>query len=215
MGSSCSLGDSESGYQAPPCYKNQTSKLQLFLLSNPQLPNSTKNKMAVSKIRQNYHEDCEALINKQINMEFYASYVYLSMSSWFNRDDQALHGFAAHFKNESGEERAHGMKLMEYQTKRGGRVVFQDIAKPTTMEWGTALEAMEAALELEKTVNQSLLDLHKVAGDKGDSHLCDFLESEYLGEQVEGIKAIGDLITKMKRAGDGLGLHLIDKEMGS
>merc|ERR1712108_57216 len=125
------------------------------------------------------------------------------------------HGFAEHFKTESGEERAHGMKLMEYQTKRGGRVVFQDIAKPTTMEWGTPLEAMEAALELEKTVNQSLLDLHKVAGDKGDGHLCDFLESEYLGEQVEGIKSIGDLITKMKRAGDGLGLHLIDKEMGS
>lgn len=35
--------------------------------------------MAVSRIRQNYHEDCEALINKQINMELYASYVYLSM----------------------------------------------------------------------------------------------------------------------------------------
>merc|ERR1712002_1189054 len=183
--------------------------------STSQIPNSTKNKMAVSKIRQNYHEDCEALINKQINMEFYASYVYLSMSSWFNRDDQALHGFAAHFKKESGEERAHGMKLMEYQTKRGGRCVFQDIAKPTTKEWGTPLEAMEAALELEKTVNQSLLDLHKVAGDKGDGHLCDFLESEYLGEQVEGIKAIGDLITKMKRAGDGLGLHLMDKEMAN
>ena len=44
------------------------------------------------------------------------------------------------------------MKLMEYQVKRGGKVVFQDIAKPSTMEWGTALEAMEAALELEKTV---------------------------------------------------------------
>merc|ERR1719300_871006 len=84
--------------------------------------------------------------------------IIISQSSYFNRDDQALHGFAAHFKTESGEERAHGMKLMEYQTKRGGRVVFQDIAKPTTMEWGTPLEAMEAALELEKTVNQSLLD---------------------------------------------------------
>merc|ERR1711934_122300 len=183
--------------------------------STSQPPRRQTVKMAVSKIRQNYHEDCEALINKQINVEFYASYVYLSMSSWFNRDDQALHGFAGHFKTESGEEREHGMKLMEYQNKRGGRVVFQDVAKPTTMEWGTPLEAMEAALELEKTVNQSLLDLYKVAGDKGDGHLCDFLESEYLGEQVEGIKAIGDLITKMKRAGDGLGLHLIDKEMGS
>merc|ERR1712211_71814 len=141
-----------------------SSLLQTSNFSFLQLPNSKTNqpvKMAMSKIRQNYHEDCEALINKQINMEFYASYVYLSMSSFFNRDDQALHGFADHFKKESNDERAHGMKLMEYQTKRGGRVVFQDIAKPTTME------AMEAALELEKTVNQSLLDIHKVAGDKG------------------------------------------------
>ena len=45
---------------------------------------------------------------------------------------------------------------MEYQVKRGGKVVFQDIAKPTTMEWGTALEAMEAALELEKTVENKI-----------------------------------------------------------
>ena len=34
---------------------------------------------SASKIRMNYHEDAEALVNKQINMEFYASYVYLSM----------------------------------------------------------------------------------------------------------------------------------------
>merc|ERR1712180_327819 len=209
--SSCSLGDSESGYQAPPCYKLQTFPFFNF-------PNSKTNqpvKMAVSKIRQNYHEDCEALINKQINMEFYASYVCLSMGSYFNRHDQALHGFGSHFMGESEEERKHGIKLMEYQTKRGGRVVFQDIAKPSTMEWGSPAEAMEAALELEKTVNQSLLDLHKCADSKGDAHLCDFLEAEYLGEQVDGIKSIGDWIIKIKRAGDGLGLHLIDKEIGS
>merc|ERR1712037_359447 len=168
--------------QSDPCCHSATPQI-VFDLATPErvlgLPlvpqprplfSSSKNRssirvrMAVSKIRQNYHDDCEALINKQINMEFYASYVYLSMSSYFSRDDQALHGFAGHFKTESGEERAHGTKLMEYQAKRGGRVVFQDVAKPTTMEWGTPLEAMEAALELEKTVNQSLLDLHKVAG---------------------------------------------------
>merc|ERR1712227_569840 len=84
-----------------------SSLLQTSNFSFLQLPNSKTNqpvKMAVSKIRQNYHEDCEALINKQINMEFYASYVYLSMSSFFNRDDQALHGFAEHFKKESNED---------------------------------------------------------------------------------------------------------------
>eukprot|EP00092_Neocalanus_flemingeri_P033097 GFUD01035992.1.p1 GENE.GFUD01035992.1~~GFUD01035992.1.p1 ORF type:complete len:171 (+),score=57.16 GFUD01035992.1:45-557(+) len=168
-----------------------------------------------SKIRQNYHEECEALVNKQINMEFYASYVYLSMASYFNRDDQALHGFASFFQKNSNEEREHGMKLMKYQAKRGGRVVFQDIAKPSSMEWGTPLDAMEAALELEKTVNQSLLDLHKVSDSKGDAQFCDFLEAEYLAEQVDGIKEIGDMITKIKRAGDGLGLHIMDKEIGS
>ena len=35
-----------------------------------------------NRIRQNFQEDCEAFINKQINMEFYASFVYLSMVSW-------------------------------------------------------------------------------------------------------------------------------------
>merc|ERR1711862_317647 len=87
----------------------------------------------------------------------------------------------------TNEEREHGMKLMEYQTKRGGKVVFQDIAKPSSCEWGTPLQSMEAALELEKTVNQSLLDLHKASDGKGDAHLCDFLEAEFLGEQVDGI----------------------------
>ena len=31
--------------------------------------------------------------------------------------------------------------------------------------------------------------------------------------QVEAQKEIGDLITKMKRAGDTVGLHIIDKEL--
>lgn len=32
-------------------------------------------------MRQNFHQDCEAAINRQINLELYASYVYLSMVS--------------------------------------------------------------------------------------------------------------------------------------
>jgi len=42
---------------------------------------------------------------------------------------------------------------MEYQAKRGGRVVLQDISRPSSSEWGSPLQAMEAALELEKTVS--------------------------------------------------------------
>ena len=72
---------------------------------------------------------------------------------YFDRDDVAYNGFSAFFKKSSDEERDHAEKFIKYQNRRGGKVVFQDIAKPTSMEWGTPLEAMEAALELEKTVS--------------------------------------------------------------
>jgi len=166
-----------------------------------------------SRIRQNYKEDCEALVNKQINMELYASYVYMSMATYFDRDDVASYGFSSFFKKNSDEERDHGEKFIKYQNKRGGKVVFQDISRPAISEWGTPLEAMEAALELEKTVNQSLLDLHK--GADGDAHLCDFLEANFLDEQVDAIKEISGWITKLKRVGPGLGFHIIDKEISS
>jgi len=171
--------------------------------------------MALSKVRQNFHSDVESLINKQINMELYASYVYLSMSAYFARDDIALLGFAKRFKEASHEEREHAEKLIDYQNLRGGRVVFREISKPTSDEWGTAIEAIEASLQLERTVNESLLTMHKAADEFHDAQLTDFLEGEFLKEQVEAIKEIGDLITKMKRAGDGLGLQIIDRELSS
>ncbi|KAM7282835.1 soma ferritin-like [Ixodes scapularis] len=168
--------------------------------------------MAATQPRQNYHVDCEARINKQINMEFYASYVYASMACYFDRDDVALPGFHKFFKKCSHEETEHAEKLMAYQNKRGGRVVLQPIAKPAQDEWGSGLEAMQAALELEKTVNQSLLELHKLATERDDGQLCDFLEGNYLNEQVDAIKELSDYVTNLKRVGPGLGEYMFDKE---
>ena len=37
----------------------------------------------MSVIRQNYNEESEAAINKQINMQLYASYLYQSMVRLF------------------------------------------------------------------------------------------------------------------------------------
>ena len=37
----------------------------------------------MSRVRQNFNEESEALINRQINMEMHASYVYLAMVSTF------------------------------------------------------------------------------------------------------------------------------------
>lgn len=170
---------------------------------------------SVSQPRQNFHAESEAGINRQINMELYAGYCYQSMAFYFDRDDVALPGFAKHFQHASDEEREHAQKLMKYQNKRGGRIVLKDIKRPERDEWGTGLEAMQVSLQLEKEVNQSLLDLHKLCSSHDDAQMADFLESEYLGEQVDDIKEISDHITQLKRVGPGLGEFEYDKKLQS
>lgn len=50
---------------------------------------------------------------------------------------------------------------------------FFPLQKPERDEWGSGLEAMQCALQLEKNVNQALLDLHKLASEHGDPHVSD------------------------------------------
>ena len=87
--------------------------------------------------------------------------------------------------------------------------------KPERDEWGSALEAVQAALALEKNVNQSLLDLHACADSHNDYQFADFLESNYLTEQTEAIKELSDMVTNLKRVGTGLGEFMYDKELQS
>ncbi|KAM3922459.1 ferritin light chain, oocyte isoform-like [Leptodactylus fuscus] len=167
-----------------------------------------------SQIRQNYHKDSEAGVNRTINLVLQASYVYQSVGFYFDRDDVALAKFSKFFLEQSEEKREQAEKLLKLQNKRGGRIVLQDIKKPEADEWGNGTGAMEYALKLEKNVNQALLDLHKIAMDHNDPHMCDFLEREYLEEEVKLIKKLGDHISNLKRvkaAEVGMGEYLFDK----
>jgi len=164
------------------------------------------------KIKQNYHEDCEELVNKQINVQFHASYVYLSMFAYFSGSEKALHGFASFFANQSEEAQNRAVQLIAYQNKRGGRVDFRDIIKPVLMKWGTCLDTMKAAFQMEKAVNENLLELAKKADVQGDFHLLNFLD-EFIKDQVVSIKSIGETITKLERVGNSFGIFLLDKEL--
>lgn len=114
--------------------------------------------------RQNYHEECEAAVNKQINLELYGSYVYLSMAHHFDREDIALKGFHNYFKRQSLGELLHAEAFMKLQNQRGGRILLEDIKKPLKDDWGTGIEAMETALELEKNVNQVSVPIYPDTG---------------------------------------------------
>ena len=67
--------------------------------------------------------------------------------------------------------------------------------------------SFEIALDLEKQVYNSLLQLHKAAEDANDPQFADFIESEYLEEQVEAISEIEKYISMLVRIGeDGHGI---------
>lgn len=63
--------------------------------------------------------------------------------------------------------------------------------KPERDEWGSGVEALECSLQLEKNVNQSLLDLHKVASDHNDPHVSALL---IWSVSFETIKLLNDQI---------------------
>ncbi|KAL9828308.1 Ferritin-2 [Arabidopsis thaliana] len=142
-------------------------------------------------------------------VEYNVSYVYHALYAYFDRDNVGLKGFA------NLEERGHAEMFMEYQNKRGGRVKLQSILMPVSEfdheEKGDALHAMELALSLEKLTNEKLLKLQSVGVKNNDVQLVDFVESEFLGEQVEAIKKISEYVAQLRRIGKGHGVWHFDQ----
>ncbi|CAG2179282.1 unnamed protein product, partial [Oppiella nova] len=51
-----------------------------------------------------------------------------------------------------------------------------------------------------------------IGAKTNDPEFTDFIESEFLHEQVDDIKKLGDHVTNLKRVGPGLGEYLFDKQ---
>ncbi|KAL4304497.1 hypothetical protein GQ457_10G012350 [Hibiscus cannabinus] len=164
--------------------------------------------------RHRYTDRCEAAINDQINVEYNVSYVYHAMYAYFDRDNVALKGIAKLFKDSSVEERQHAEIFMDYQNKRGGKVALESMLMPMSEydhpEKGDALYAMELALSLEKLNNEKLLNFHKMANDINDVHLADFIETEFLTEQVDSIRKLSEYVAQLRRVGKGQGVWHFD-----
>ena len=82
----------------------------------------------------------EAALNKQINEEFYSSYIYMAMAAYL--EDANLDGCAHWMRMQAQEEHLHAMKLFDYMTERGGRVELQPVAAPPKV-WDSPLDARE------------------------------------------------------------------------
>ena len=156
--------------------------------------------------RQNWSQRCESELNTHIIKEYDASYTYHLLSTYFDRDNVGLNKLVEYFNKASIEEREHADKFMKYQNMRGGIVKLGNININNELinfeRDNDILGGFRLALNLEKHVNECLLNLHKVADEEGDPQFSDYLEGEFLKEQVEAISELSKHISMLERFGD-------------
>ena len=140
----------------------------------------------------------EGALNKQINLEFTASYTYLGMALYM--DEVHLSGFASWMVAQSDEERTHARRLLRYMLDRNGDVELNSIPKPK-VDYGSVKEVFEASLEQERNNTQSINSLYALANELDDyatqAHLKWFLD-----EQVEEEKSVTDILGRLELAGE-------------
>lgn len=132
-------------------------------------------------------------------MQLSASYNYLSMAFYCDRDDVALKSFATFFLNKSHECTTNAEMFLALQNQRGGRIFLRTIYKPDRDDWMGGLPAMEQAFQLELNLNQSLVALHQLATSRRDAQLCSFLQKHFLHKQVEILKEMSGYLISMRQ----------------
>lgn len=154
----------------------------------------------------------EAALNAQINAELYSSYLYLSMSSFF--ESLSLEGFAHWMDSQAKEEQMHSMKLFAHVIDRGGRVKLAAIDAPPA-EWKSPLDVFQFTLKHENHVTSLINKLVDQAIKESDHATNAFLQW-YVDEQVEEEKNADTIVQKLKLiGGDTSALFMLDKELAA
>jgi ferritin len=149
----------------------------------------------------------EKALNKQINAEFYSSYLYLAMAA--DCEAKNLNGFANWMKVQAQEEWGHGMKMYKYINEQQNRVTLAAIEGPKT-EWASALEMFETTSKHEQHVTKLIHDLVTQAIEEKDYATQAFLQW-FVNEQVEEEANAAAIVAQLKMIGDSpQGLLMLD-----
>jgi len=155
-------------------------------------------------------EKMQEAINKQLNAELYSSYLYLSMSAYFQSAN--LGGFANWMRVQAKEELAHAMKFYDYVNERGGRVILHPVEAPPS-EWDSPLAVFEHVYRHEQKVTGLINKLVDLAVEARDHATNNFLQW-FVSEQVEEEASADEVVQKLKLVGDDpSGLFMIDREL--
>lgn len=154
----------------------------------------------------------EKELNKQINEELFSAYLYFAMAADF--ESKNWQGMSNWMKIQAQEEMGHALKLYNWINERGGKAVFEAIAKPAET-WDSALDVFKAAYNHEQHITSCFYDLMRTAREVGDIATEIFLQW-FVTEQVEEEANASDIVEEiMKVQNSPHGMVMLDKELGS
>ena len=151
-------------------------------------------------------------LNRQLNNELYSAYLYLSMSSYANCN--GMKGTANWFMVQYQEEMVHFMKFYDYINGQGVHVELGAMEAPPS-EFGSLMSMFEQALKHEQFITRSINDWMEQAVMEKD-HATQIFLQWFVTEQVEEEASAGDVIARLKMAGEaGPGLLMVDGELAT
>ena len=157
-------------------------------------------------------EKVAALLNDQVNKEFYSAYLYLDFSNYFS--GRGLDGFANWYRIQAQEERDHAMLFYQYLHNNNAKVTLGTIAKPDKKLDGD-MAVLKAGLEHEMYVTGLINDIYAAAHDDRDFRTMQFLDW-FVKEQGEEEVNANEMVSKMELFGsDPKGLYMLNSELGS
>jgi ferritin len=157
------------------------------------------------------NKEIETALQKQIELEAYASAYYLSMACWM--DVEGYEGTAQYLYAQSDEERMHMLKIIHFINDNDGHAEVPSIDRPPKT-FDTYHKCFDEVLKQEQTVTASIHKITKLALSLDDHASHNFLQW-YISEQMEEEKNVKSIINKLKIIGkDGSGIYMLDKELG-
>ncbi len=152
----------------------------------------------------------EETLNRQIELEGYASFLYLSMASWF--DKEGLEGCAKFMHRQSEEEKEHMLRIFHYISEVDGHAKAPGIKQPP-LEFESVRVLFQQVYEHEQKVTASINKIVDLCYSENDYTTLNFLQW-YITEQREEEALMRTIIDKIKLIGEGpLSLYYIDKEI--
>lgn len=133
-------------------------------------------------------------LNKQINLEFYSSNLYLQMSSWC--DANGFPGSARFLKEHAAEEQEHMHKLFNYVNEAGAMAILGSIEAPKH-EYKDIIDIFKQTYEHEVFITGEINNLVSLALDSRDFATFNFLQW-YVAEQHEEENLFQSILDRIK-----------------